>query len=176
MGRLTLQEIVPLAQANQPGAADVDWSLYLWMTDVQLQMPTPWGPITQAGDEYAGEGVISKPASFVANVASHLSRIPIIGRFARATEIGAGAVSRIASIFGFSRPTQLADLTHFRPRLFGPLAVTEGADLSHKMTLDPKNELTVDPRVVGVEGKDDMALANIITRPGLVGFVNWTAS
>lgn len=34
MGRLYFTEYVPLAMANNAGAANVEYSLYLWMTDV----------------------------------------------------------------------------------------------------------------------------------------------
>lgn len=140
---------------------------------MDLQVSTPYPLVTQAGDEYIGEGVISKPASTVARWANWLSDVPVIGRFARATEIGANAVSGIASIFGFSKPLMLEDLRHFKPRLFGPFAITEGRDNAYKLTLDPKNEVSIDPSIIGLPAKDSMAFANIISREGLIGDFDW---
>lgn len=173
MGRLEIEELVPLALANQAGATQVEYALYFWMTDVDLQMATPYPVITQAGDEYVGEGVISKPASVVAGWAAWFKDMPVIGKFARATEIGASAVGKIATLFGFSRPLLLEDVRHFKPRLFGPLAFTEGRDNAYGLTLDPKNEVTIDPCVIGLPGQDSMALGNITAREGVVAFFDW---
>lgn len=175
MGRLELTELVPLRMANAAGATTVEYSLFLWMTEVELQLPTPY-PVIAQSDEYSGEGVISKPASVLAGWASWFKDVPVIGKFARATEIGANAVSGIASIFGFSRPLQLADVHHFRPRYFGPMANTSGKDLSLKLTQDPKNEVTIDPTVLGLPPVDSMAFANIISREGVIAFFDWNGN
>lgn len=175
MGRLICTEFVPLALANAAGATTVEWSLFLWMTDVELTMPTPYPLISQA-DEYTVEGVISKPATWVAGMANKLAGLPVIGRFARATEIGASAVASIASLFGFSRPVMLEDIRHFRPRLYGALAVTEGRDPVAKLTVDPKNEITVDPGTLGLESSDPLAIANITQREGVIGFFDWSGA
>lgn len=112
----------------------------------------------------------------MARVAGYLTSVPIIGPFALATQIAAGAVAGIAKIFGFSRPTLLTDLAFYKGRTFSPLATTVGGDASMKLTLDPKQEVTVDPAVVGFSNVDEMSLASILAREGLVANVGWATT
>jgi len=95
MGFLILKSMVDLKNVNvsgATGASDVTYSIYAWMEDVEMILPTsseavitpPVRAFTREADEY---GVVSKPASVVANVASKLASVPVIGSYARATEM-----------------------------------------------------------------------------------------
>lgn len=109
-------------------------------------------------DEYQGNGPVSSVASAVASAAGALKDVPVIGIFARATEIGATAISGIASLFGFSKPAQIEDITPFRNFPVSSLALVEGADTSQKLTVTAKQELSVDPRTVGLSGEDELSI------------------
>lgn len=126
-----------------------------------------------SGDEY-GQGIISKPASAIANVAGMLAKAPVIGPYARATEMAAGAVGRIASMFGYSRPAVLAPAMPYKPTVCGNLANTSGEDSVMRLTMDPKQELTVDPRVVGLSGDDELDLVSMSMRESFLTSFNWS--
>jgi hypothetical protein len=157
-------------------------NVYLWATDVTLTMPTskslPPLPsqsgVMNSGDEY-GQGIISKPASAVAKAAGALKSIPLIRPYARATEIVASGVGDVARLFGYSRPAVITDPVIMKPVPLGNVANVDAADPVNKLTLDSKNEVTIDPRVTGLEGKDEMGVLDYVKRESYLTTFNWTS-
>lgn len=173
MGKLTFSILAPLRSANGV-AEDVTVQVYAWAENVQISGPTTQLAM-QAGvvkDEY-GQGVVSKPASAIASVASKLQSIPYIGPFARATEIGARAVGSIASLFGFSNPPVISNVQPLKPSPFPHLASPEICYPVEKLTLDPKNELTVDPTIHGLPRTDELDITSIVTRECFLTAFEW---
>lgn len=123
-------------------------------------------------DEY-GKGAVSAPATALANFAGTLERVPIIGPYAVATKMAAGKISQIAKLFGYSKPINLSDHCLVNQRSTGPLAYTIGSDDVQKLTLDPKQEVTIDPNVVGLQNIDEMSFAHIFKRESLIAQVPW---
>lgn len=170
MGILRLDSMADLLHANQ-GTDPITVSVYAWAEDLELCVPTSLNPtaiVPQAGpmeapDEY-GQGVVSKPASTVAHVAGRLSAAPIIGPYAMATKLAAGAVGRIAALFGFSRPISLQPIQVYKPKFTGDLACTDSPDTCEKLTVDSKQETTIDPRVVGLSDVDEMSIQYIASK------------
>jgi hypothetical protein len=181
MGSMTLRAMNLLKHANG-GTDGVIISVFVWAEDVVLSIPTSVEPaslapqigeyVPQTGDEY-GNGVISKPAGVIAKVSGALSNIPGISAYARATEMAANAVSSIATMFGYSRPIVLADILPYKPTYVGNLANTNVPDTSQKLTLDAKQELTIDPRVVGLSSVDELSIKSIATREAYLTTFNW---
>lgn len=170
MGALLLQTMNPLAHANG-GTDPVNVSVFAWAEDVRMDVPTQY-PISDlspqsretksksSGDEYA-KGPVSGVASAIANFAGKLKTIPYIGPYATATQIGMQAAGKIASLFGYSRPTML-EFQQFRPIPKGNMAITNLHDDVTKMSMDAKQELTIDPRVFGgTAGGDEMEILKI---------------
>jgi hypothetical protein len=157
-------------------------NVYLWATDVTLTMPTsrdlPALPsqsgVMNSGDEY-GQGIISKPASAIAKAAGMLKSIPLIRPYARATEIVATGVGDVARLFGYSRPAVITDPNIMKPVPLGNVANVDAADTVYKLTLDSKNEVTVDPRVTGLEGRDEMSVVDYVKRESYLATFNWTS-
>lgn len=182
MGDIIIHGMQDLKHAN--GAADqVTVSIFAWAEEVSLSIPTANEPgalspqmgeifSPQAKDEY-GTGPISRPAAIVAKAAGALSNIPGIGVYARATQMAANAVSGIASMFGYSRPIELADIQPYKPTLVGNMANTNVPDTSNKLTLDVKQELTVDPRVMGLGSTDEMTISSIAQRESFLTQFGW---
>lgn len=137
------------------------------------EMPPPRPVTSQAGDEY-GTGIVSKPASIVARTAGMLSSIPILEPYARATEIAARGVGRVAHFFGFSRPTIVSDIIRQKPTSVGNLPNTDGHEAVTKLTLDSKQELCVDPRTVGLSDVDEMTMKFIVGKEAFLGTSTWT--
>jgi len=126
-------------------------------------------------DEY-GTGPVSGPASTVARIAGMLKEAPIIGPYAKATQIAASGISNIAKLFGYSRPPTLAPEVRMQQRTLAGMALTNIPDEVEKLALDAKQELTVDGSVVGLDNTDEMTIKSIATRESYLGTCNWWVS
>lgn len=179
MGQMNIREINPLKHAN--GADDpLTISVFAWAEDVSLSIPTTGEPgalSPQMGtvDEY-GTGAVSKPASLIAKIAGKLTTVPVIAPYARATEMAAKAVGMVANIFGYSRPVELAHIQPYKPTLVGNMANTNVSDTSMKLTLDCKQETTVDSRVMGLGGQDELSIKSIACRESYYTTFGWKTS
>jgi len=179
LGEITIRSINDLKHAN--GAADrASISVFAWAEDVSFSVLTSREPlntlIPQMGeiDEANRNGVISKPASVIAKCAGLLKTVPSIAPFALATEMGASAVGNIAKMFGYSRPLITKAPDPFVPRTFGQLAVTNVPDNCHKLTVDEKQELSIDPRIAGLSGgTDPLNIRDIASRESYLTTFSW---
>lgn len=171
MGTLSFQELAPLVSASA-GTASAYITVYAWMEDVVLTGAT--NQTVLQSDAY-GDGPISKPASVIAAIAGKLTSAPIIGPYARATTIAASAVGKIASMFGYSNVPLIEPIHHVRNTGIGNCASSEIGSHIEKLSLDPKNELSIDPRIVGAE-QDDMQIDRLVTREGIVSISSWIIS
>jgi len=177
MGVLVFKDINPLAHANN-GTTGVTVSVFCWATDVKLSIPTSTRNASisaQMGDEYA-TGPVSRPAAAIARAAGALAKIPAIAPYAKATQMAAGAVGGVASIFGYSRPTQVEQSKSVKPEYVGVLANANVPDNATKLTLDCKQEVTVDPRVVGLDSADEMTILSLAKRESYLASFTWSAS
>lgn len=180
MGDVTIHGMQDLKHAN--GSTDsITVSVFVWAEEVSLAVPTanePGALVPQMGgkDEYQKDGPISKPANFIAKVAGALEVIPPIAPFAKATQLAANAIAGVARIFGFSRPVILQDVEPYRPTLLGNMANTNVGDSSVKLTLDAKQELTIDPRTFGLGGMDEMSVKSIACRESYLTSFPWAKS
>jgi len=170
LGKLDLAVYYPLASANGVSTNVVSIQIFAWADDIELGSTTLG--LAMQGDEY-GTGPVSAPASALARVARSAKKIPVIGKFAAATEIGASAVSKIASLFGYTNVPVLDPPKPFRPTIFPQLASTEIGFPVEKLTLDSKNELAIDPSIVGGASEDPLAIENIVKRDSYVTSFNW---
>ena len=172
MGRLDLYVYNTLASANG-AVSSVSVQVFAWMEDVVLAGPTV-GAVLQS-DEY-GVGVVSAPASALAAAASNFTSLPTIGRFAKATEIGASALSNIAKLFGFTNVPVISDTQPMRNSPFPSLSSAEIGYPHDKLALDAKNELSIDPAIAGLGDEDELAISSFVQRESFVVGVNWASS
>lgn len=172
MGIIDVWDLTTLKHVNG-GDSPVQISVFAWATDVTLSCPTHANVdgIQPQSDEY-GKKAFSIRATNLANMAGAISNAPVIGPYAKATQMAASAVSMFASLFGFSRPLEL-DRTMIVPKTLYSTATTNGVDDSHKLTVDSKQEVTVDPRAFGLSNKDEMEITNISTRETFITRFNW---
>lgn len=175
MGAIQVFDLTTLAHANG-GNEPVTVTVLAWASDVQLSIPcsTRNGAMApQMGDEYA-KGPISKPAATIARAAGALSKIPTIAPYAKATQLAATAIGDIASTFGYSRPTQEKPSETVKPEYVGVLANTNTFDNATKLTLDCKQEVTVDPRVTGLGSADELSILSISQRESYLTSFTWS--
>lgn len=228
MGALAVAASVPLAQVGQSTPQAIEFSVYVWFTEVDLRDPTimpfiatsaklsksaeelgvskAWKKFVEHRDgltrppssgtrratnssasefkvstkgkksEATGKGPITQVASIVSNVSAKLTDVPVIGSYARATQMGAELIGKLAALFGFSKPNMPEIIERMLNRYTGPLAAGIGRDTTLTLTLDPNAELSIAPSDVGFEPEDDMAFASIITRWGPVATFNWVTT
>lgn len=189
MGRLEIWEINQLRHAN--GATDgVEISIYAWMEDVVFAGLSGQDVSVAQSDDQSGVTVgsttmlnptgdsrgdskdseVKAPSTSVA--ASILSSIPMIGMHSKSSQISNGN-SVISNLFGFNKMPLLSDYFFARPTMIGNLANFNGKDPIHKLALDVKQELTIDPRTVGLGGKDEMSFSAITSVESYLDTFTW---
>jgi hypothetical protein len=110
----------------------------------------------------------------VAKFAAYLKGVPYIGPFATATEIGSNAVATMAKIFGYCRPPITKAPEPYRPTQVSSMALTNVPDNAQKLTVDDKQELTIDPRIAGIGPSDPFNIREIAKRESYLTTFNWT--
>lgn len=178
LGDLELLSLNDLKHASG-GTESINITFFAWAEDVKMCVPTTHLS-AQAGkkkgstkDEYGGGGVISKPASAIANAAGALMSIPVFAPYAMATQMAASAVSGIAKIFGFSRPVILTPTVFYKPALSSNTATCDQHETVSKLTIDSKQEITLDPRTTGLSDVDELSLAFLTQRESYLGQFTW---
>lgn len=174
MGLLRFINYAALQSANGVTGQGVTVQVYAWAEDVVLGGPSV-GLSMQALDEY-GSGPVSGPASTVARYAGMAKGIPVIGKFATATEMGAKAISGIAKLFGFTNVPVIEPTQPIRPSPFPQMASCELGYPVEKLTVDSKNELTIDPSSIGLPAHDDLAIESLVTRQSYLCAATWTTT
>lgn len=180
IGALNIRTLVPLAMATETAATrPVSVSIYAWAEDVELGGLTSTNAssiIPQSGsDEYTG-GPISRIANTVKAIADPLAASPIVGSYARATSVAAGSVAAVAQLFGYSRPTDVEEPSQMKPKPISNLATTMGPDGSTKLTMDPKQEVSIDPAILGSVVKDELSINRIAGIDSLFAQFQWDFS
>jgi len=172
LGTLFIQDVANLRTAST-STKPITLTIYAWLDDYQLSGPT-FELSLQSGvsDEY-GEGIVSKPASAIARAAGMLEDVPVIGQFATATRIGASAVSSVAKLFGFTNVPVLNDVHAMIPESFPHMASTDIGSSMNKLTLDSKNELSIDPSIIGASVGDELNIAHLVSRETLITEFEW---
>ena len=175
MGTLTFRSMQPLRHANG-GSSNIEISVFAWAEDVSLSVPTSADPaslVPQAGDEFSEKPTISTAAQVVSKVASKLSSIPAIRPYALATTMVADGVGSIAKAFGYSRVKLLDAKTDVRPNPFGTMAPVNDSDIYESFAFDAKQQVTIDSRVIGLDGTDEMAIAPLLARESFLDSFRW---
>jgi len=175
MGLISFFELSPLRNANGVSTGTINVQIYASLVDYELSGPSVKLALQSGIDEY-GDGIISKPASAIARAAGYLEKVPIIGKFATATKLGASAVSSIASLFGFTNPPDITTVETYTPQPFPRMATTDISTGIEKLTLDSKNELSIDSSITGADLGDELNITSLVTRESYLTSFLWTAA
>lgn len=176
-GELRLVTLNPLLIANSDYDTHASINIFGWMTDVELgcisgtniDITSESADVT---DEYTGKGPVSSVASSIMKVGDTLASVPIIGEFAKATSTMAKGVKIVAEFFGWSKPVVLTNTTFVKNSPYHNGATLAGHETTLKLTLDPKQELSVD-QSLGGSSNDEMAIASIASRESFLTTFNW---
>lgn len=174
MGVVNIRELTGLKHANA-AVQPLTISVFVWATDVQYAVPTSVPSsslVAQAGDEY-GSGPVENIATAVGGAAAHLAKLPVVGPYARATTVAASAAARLARAAGWSRPAIIADDAGMRPRFISSLAPSDAGDNVTKLTVDSKQEVSVDTSVIGIDLPDELSIAGIGARESFLTTFAW---
>ncbi len=178
LGQLWVRSINSLKHAN--GSTDpITVSFYAWAEDVELSVLTSMdigGLSAQSGeevDEANSKGVISGPASAIAKWSGYLKNAPVIGPYATATSKAAGVTADIAKLFGYSRPPMTKAPEPYRPTVVSSMANTSVPDVVNKLSVDDKQELTIDPATGGIGDTDLLGISSIASRESYLTTFSW---
>lgn len=177
LGQINIRELCGLKHAN--GATQpVTISVFVWATNVQYAVPTSVPSSTlvaQAGDEY-GAGPVENIATAIGGAASTMASLPVVGKYARATQLAAGAAAKVARAVGWSRPAVIDPLMGMRPTFISSLAPADAGDSVTKLSVDSKQEVSVDPSVIGIDLVDELSVAAIAARESYLTTFTWTTA
>lgn len=172
-GMMYINSISPLRAASD-GTTGASIFVYAWMEDVELGPPT--GTVleiaTESGKDEREVGPIQKFATRASEVTNMLSAVPVIAPFAKASTIMFEEMGSLASLFGFSVPTMNSEPCRVKNDAFQNGSQVIGYDTGKRITLDPKQELTIDPRVCGSQ-EDEMSIAYLASCEGLIDVLDW---
>jgi len=172
MGNINIYTPVELKDSSGNGGP-VDVTIYAWCDSNKVAGPSY---VMQSGkDEYSTRPV-STAMSAMSKAAAALSMIPVIRPYAMATSKVMAGASAVARWFGFSNPPVISDVVAYAPNFMSNFASPEISVQQDKLSLDPKNELTVDSRTVGLDGIDHMAISHIVGRCVDYTMLEWDSS
>jgi len=167
---------------NQPravaaGSTALYIQVYAWMEDVGFgtSTATQLAITTEAGRDEREVGPVESMASGATAIATALIVVPQISFWAKASAIGFGLLTMIAAHFGWSKPTPIAAPVVVKQEPFQNGANTIGYDTNKRIVLDPKQELTIDPRVAATSD-DEMSITYLAQRPTYFLTTTWDDS
>lgn len=179
LGRLYIITLNNPAACNSTAPTALSLQVYARMKDVCLGGPTgnQISITTEAKDEFA-DGPISSISSTLARWAGKLSVIPSIRPYAYASKKVFDAVTSVSTLFGFSAPVVSPAIT--TPRLIKNDAYMNAVNTTtrctgKKLTVDPRQELSIDPRLFG-RSEDEMSIRFIGSIPSLLDTATWSSS
>jgi len=171
LGTINLYSPRNLLTAGTAATQPITITIYAWAEDIKLAGPS----YTLQADEYE-ERPISTACSLASQAAANLSVVPRVAPYAMATSTVFSAMGTVARWFGYTNPPVISDVHANKINYMPSYASPEICVQNDKLSLDPKNEVTVDSRTVGLDGTDHMALSHVLSRDVAFGIFDWSAA
>lgn len=154
--------------------SEVSVQIYAWAENVQLGCSTATQvQVTTESRDERDTGPVEKYATYGAQIMDHLSAVPYIEPVAKASSMILTGIGRIAAWFGWSRPPIIQQPYYVKNRPYANSSNLIGSETVERIVLDPKQELTVDPRVVATDD-DEMSIASIWSRDSYLTTFQWS--
>jgi hypothetical protein len=176
MGTINFSSLTNLLNANGLTTETINIKVYAWADNLELAGPTISLAVQSGNDEYSSKGLISRPASAIARSMGMLSGLPVIGNFATATSYAAGAIADIAALFGYTNVPVIDDVHAFRSKPYPNLASTDIGTPVEKLTIDAKNELSIDSKICSPIDEDELIISKFCSRESFIFSSTWEAS
>jgi len=177
-GALTISTLVGPYTVNSSAPSDLSLYVYARFVNVTLATLTGSGMEVETNSSEMKTGPVENMSTSMAGVMSSLERVPIIQPYASVGNHVFKSLGKFASLFGWSVPridpsVSSPELVHNIP-LFNNCNVI-GRSSAQKMSLDPQQNISVDPRFAAVE-EDELTLAFINNVVSLLDTFTWTLS
>jgi hypothetical protein len=140
-----------------------------WKEKVESSINYATGP----RDEYADPGPVEQVASAVSKIGNALADVPVIGSFAKATGWAAGQASKLAGLFGWSKPIILDTPIFAKNQPYTNGAVCSGHDTAQKLSLDPKQETSIDASFCTGTTEDELTIMSIASKESYLTTTTW---
>lgn len=158
--------------------SDVSVYIYGWLSNVELGPPTGTQIAITTESRVMDEretGPVEKTMTTASVVAESLSSVPQLGPYARASSLVFRGMSKLASLMGWSVPPLLNESSFVKNQPFMNGAQTIGVFTGKRLTIDPKQELVVDPRCCA-STEDDMVITAISKVDSYLRSFTWSPS
>jgi len=120
-------------------------------------------------------GPVERMASSMAFASGVLEQIPYIQPYAMASTQIFNSISGLAAWFGWSRPAMDTVPNFVKNEPFRNGAQVIGGETVKRISVDPKQELTVDPRIMGVDN-DELVIVNLSSIESYLTQFAWSSS
>jgi hypothetical protein len=171
--------IMSLNQVNDcsGSATAVNMYVYASMHDVRLGCLTasPYVVTTEGKLDERKVGPLQRLATNVSDVSKALVSVPWISPYAKASEMISSGIASVASLFGWSVATIETAPSRMKNEPYQNACHTIGYDTGQRLTMDPKQEITVDHHFFATE-KDEMVIKHIASIESLLDTFTWTNS
>jgi len=161
----------------QRASTPTPYTLWVALEDVELFAPTiPQMPSIQMEEAKSkGIGPVETAARIVKKSTEYMNRVPFLSAYSSTVGWAADITANVASAFGWSKPTNLADVNPIvRGRgIFNPNA--DGSDYAIKMSVSSKNEIKQQPGIACTE-IDEMSFDYIKTIPSYIRNITWATT
>jgi hypothetical protein len=170
-----------LNEYNSSNETAVDLTIYCWMSDIDLAIPTsivtfPTVYSKQSGKEAqvkSKTGLITGGARLVGEAARMFANSPVIGEVAKDVGWLADAAGGAANLLGFSKPQDLEIPTVVQNVPAKGYTHTDGVDVSVVLGAKPDNEVKASYGVFGTK-EDEMNFSYIISKPNWIERFPWS--
>jgi hypothetical protein len=154
---------------------DVYVRVYANFEDVQLGAPTATviGITTESGRELLNgpkESISTRSLSSV--LRNVVNKIP---SFAESSMMMLSGLGKLAVLFGFSKPPVVSIPVYVKNEPFRNGAQLIGSYTGKRITMDPLQELSIDPRVVGTD-IDELSIQHLASIKSFLTSFVWTAA
>ncbi len=170
MGTLYFQVLDSLKNSNG-ATAGINIQVYAWMEDIELSGATVGLALQSGKDEYGINNNNIKPSNTI-SVSADIE----IPHMAKATTIINKIGTDAAHALGFTNVPVIDPVHAFVPQPFPHMSSTDIGTPMEKLTLDSKNELSIDPKVAGADFNDELLVKNIVCRESYLDQFPWTVA
>lgn len=163
--RLVVDPIVPAQIDAGDSLAKPILTIFVWMTDVQLTVPTL--RLELQSDEYSIHP--KDQPSTIKMAMTNMMHKALDGVKGFATDL---ATTALMAAVGLSKPVNLDPHVQYVARGMGPLSNFNGMDSIHRLSADIKQEVTIDSEHLAYSSGDDMDLLAIAQREAIYSVFN----